>query len=291
MGILQSEKYGETKGQHESMVDERIFYEVRDIINEKRNNNHEHYCKQREDFPARGLIRCPECDRKLTAAWSTGGYKPYPYYACYMRKTHKYFCIPADTLHNNFYDLLDQITVEKELMQWIGEMVFERYNSEIHTNSHSNDQIYRDIDELEALKKTIGIKNAKGIYTDKEYLAMKEDINNQINTKKGQLNECVLETIDIKSTVEFIRYYFTHFRESWVNATLEGKRYIGCSMFPRGVVFAEGKFRTPELGRGYALTQDLRTLASNRVSPERFGRSTNSLKVRQLADLPLSICL
>jgi site-specific DNA recombinase len=278
MGILQSEKYGEAKGQQEPMIDENTYFQAREIITQKRQNNHERYCKQREDFPARGLIRCPICNRKLTAAWSSGGYKPYPYYLCYVRKAHKYVSIPASELHKQFYEQLDRITMTDEFMQWLGEMVIERYNSEIHTREHSEDQIYREIDELVALKKTIGMKNAKGIYSDKEYIAMKEDLDDQIMVKRGLISEHKLENLDIKTTVNFIRYYFTHMRESWERATLEGKLYIGCSMFPRGLVFEDGKFRTPELGRGYALTQEIHTLVSNQVSRQGFEPWTNCLK-------------
>ncbi len=34
------------------------------------------------DFPLRGLLRCAECDRALTAAWSKGRTKKYAYYFC-----------------------------------------------------------------------------------------------------------------------------------------------------------------------------------------------------------------
>lgn len=270
MGILVSEKYGETIGKHDPMIDENTYYVVRDIIAQKRTNTKERYTKQREDFPLRGILRCPYCSRKLTAGVTKGKYSKYPYYLCYSRKEHKNYNIQQDTLHKKFYALLDRMTMTVEFMKWLAEMVIEKYEAEVKVLTTSEDTVHRDIAELEDIKKTIGIKNAKGLYSDDEYLAMKEDINSQLMVKKGIISEKQMDTLDIQTTVRFIKYYFTHLRDSWERATLEGKYAIESSMFPNGLVFEDEEFRTPLLGRGYALTQEAYTSVSNRVIPQRF---------------------
>ncbi len=39
-----------------------------------------------EDFPLRGAVRCADCDNPLTACWTKGRSKHYPYYYCFTSK-------------------------------------------------------------------------------------------------------------------------------------------------------------------------------------------------------------
>ena len=36
----------------------------------------------REDFPLRGFVTCGSCEKPMTACWSKGRHKKYPYYLC-----------------------------------------------------------------------------------------------------------------------------------------------------------------------------------------------------------------
>lgn len=253
-GVLVSQKYGEAQGKHEPMIDSDTFYRVRAILTGKRPKKLERYSKQRDDFPLRGILRC-DCGRKLSSAWSKGRSKRYGYYACPSRSIHPYISHPKDDVETKFLELLDSITFDEGYMEWFGEMIVEKWEAQHSILIHSEDQVHRDIAEIEGLIETIRIKNAKGIYTDDEYLAMKDDLETQLTVKKGVVSEKKIDRLEFTTCVQFIKYYFSHMKRVWVDASLEGKLRIGGSMFPNGVIFENGDFRTPQLGRGYALTR------------------------------------
>ncbi|MDP1722950.1 MAG: recombinase family protein [Candidatus Gottesmanbacteria bacterium] len=260
-GILVSQKYGEATGQQEAMIDLDTFYRVREILTGKRPSKLERYAKQREDFPLRGILRC-ECGKKLSSAWSKGKYKKYGYYACPTRGVHKVISYGKDGengIEEAFLKLVDGITFDEGYMQWFGEMVLEKWQAQNNLLIHTEDQVHRDIAELEELLRTVRLKNAKGVYTDKEYLAMKDDLETQLAVKRGIVSEKKIDRLDVDTSVNFIKYYFSHMKRVWIDASLEGKLAIGCSMFPNGLVYEGIKFRTPELGRGYAMTREYST--------------------------------
>ena len=62
------------------------------------------------DFPLRGFIVCAECDGSLTAAWSTGRRKKYPYYECHKKVCPSYRkAIPRDELEQEFVEQLTDL--------------------------------------------------------------------------------------------------------------------------------------------------------------------------------------
>lgn len=258
IGILVSQKYGEATGKHEPMIDTDTFYRVREFLTGKRPSTHERYTKQREDFPLRGLLRC-DCGRKLSSAWSKGKNKKYGYYTCPSRTLHASISYPKDDVESKFLDLLDSINFDHDYMVWFGEMVLEKWEAQNSLLIHAEDHVHRDIQELEELLKTARMKNVKGVYTDDEYLAMKDELETQLAIKRGVVSEKKIDRLDITTTIEFIKFYFSHMRRVWTDATLEGKLSIGCSMFPNGIIFEKGNLRTPQLGRGYAMTREFST--------------------------------
>lgn len=278
MGILVSEKYGEAKGLHEPMIDEVTFYRVREILTGRRPTKNERYMRMREDFPLRQLLRCSDCPKKLTSGWSKGNTTTKGYYCCPSRGVHKSKSYDREKVHPAFIDLIKRVRVKESHMQWITEILKEKYHAQYDLLNKTSDTVEKDIEVLKATKKTLSEKHLKGLYTDEEFLEMKDNLDAQIAIKKGLVNEKKLQKIDIDTILNFIQYYFTHLDTVFIKASLEGKLRIGSSIFPEGVVFENGNFRTPILGRGYKLTNDIVSNQSLLVSREGFEPTTKSLK-------------
>ncbi len=261
-GILVSLKYGEAPGQHEPMIDMDTFYRVRDVLTGKRSNQHEHYQPAREDFPLKGVLRC-DCGRKLTAAWSKGKSKSYAYYSCAIRGEHKIVSHPKDDVKIAFNQLMDRLTMTSKFMKWFGEIVIEKYKLYIESLEMLRQPVNNDIKKLTTMLERIDLKHAEGIYTDEGYLKLKDTLEEQLAIKRGAISELKIDELEATRIMNFIEFYFSHLRLAWTRASLEGKLAIGCSIFPAGLVFEGEKFRTPQLGRGYALTQEYSTRGVN----------------------------
>jgi len=85
-GILTSNTYKEeVQGQHRPMISLEQFYKVQDALDARRVNQpivNVKRVRNNKVFPLRRIIKCSECGMGITAGWSKGRTKDYPYYRC-----------------------------------------------------------------------------------------------------------------------------------------------------------------------------------------------------------------
>ena len=279
MGILVSEKYGETKGNHEPMVDASTFYYIQSLIDGRRSEKVKHF-SLREDFALRGIVKCHLCDAKLSSAWSKGKNKKYAYYSCQSRGVHKNISFSKDKLEDAFLEYIKSLQPSEKYMQYISEFVKEKYHAKFNQLSSSADKVLKDIDLLQATKKKLAEKHLAGIYSDEDFMSMRDDLDIQIAVKEGIFSEKSLEKIDIDTILQFIVHYLTNLSTAFIEASPEGRLKIGCSIFPSGVVFDGTNFRTPEIGRGYKLNSGLTTNPAKMGDPT--GARTRNQKLKRL---------
>ena len=76
-----------------------------------------------EDFPLRGFITCACCEKPLTASWSKGRNRKYPYYMCFTKGCTEYRkSIKRDTLEGDFEVLLKELRPAANLFTMAFEM-------------------------------------------------------------------------------------------------------------------------------------------------------------------------
>ncbi|MEK7106120.1 MAG: recombinase family protein, partial [Patescibacteria group bacterium] len=241
-----SPKYGEVLGKHEPMIDLDTFYQVRFIITgRKQAQVDKEYL--REDFPLKGILVCFDCKRKLTAAWSKGKNKKYAYYTCSSRGRHKSVSYRSNVLEDQFMALLEALKPSKELSEVVKRLIVEKYNSKWALINQTSEYVREDLKKLDEKSQFILDKHAEGIYTDEEFLRLKEQIEIQYIVKKGLLSEKQLHQIDIETIMEFMKNYLSNLDKIFTNTSLKGKLAIAGSIFPNGIEISEGKVRTPEI--------------------------------------------
>ena len=250
MGVLVSEKYGETPGKHTPMVSEIDYHRVRSILT-GRAPKRPHYLNLREDFKLRKIVRCLDCNKLLTSAYCQGRNAKVPYYFCQSRKVHKISNYQRKLIEDKFFELLETVTFDEKFLTWYTEMIKEKYHSQYDEILRTHALIEQDIADLEAAKKIARQKNVSGLYSDDEYLEMKNEYDAEIITKQGILAEKKLLEIDIDTILEFTVYYLSNLSRIWLDATPEGRVAIAGSIYPNGVVFDGKEFRTATLGLGY----------------------------------------
>ncbi len=266
MGILVSEKYGETPGKHEPMIDEITFQRVRDILLGRKPKS-THYNSLREDFKLRKILICKDCNRMMTSSWAQGRTNKVPLYYCPTRGIHRSDSYNSDKLEKAFISLLQTITYDKDWLKWYTEFITEKYHSQYDDSIRTSKLIEQDIEELEGAKKMARQKNMKGVYTDEEYLEMKNEYDTEIVVKKGLLAEKKMLEIDIDAILEFVVFYLSHLDRAWLDATPEGRVAIAGSIFPQGVVWDGKQFRTEVIGLGYEAVKNAKIDPSSFSEP------------------------
>ncbi len=274
-GILTSQKYGETQGKHEAMIDERTYYAVQFAFKAKAFPI-QGRTALREDFKLRMIIRCPYCNHRLTSGWTKGKCKKYAYYFCLNCEHRDNYGL--DKAELQFMALLQKVRPTPKFLTFFRDIIKERYELEHQELSISRDTVLKDVEALEGTLKRIRDKHRDGIYTDEEYLDMKEEIKIQIVAKQSLVSEKKMDIKDIDTVLNFMEFYLNNLDKIFLKSSPEGRMKIGCSIFPEGVFFDGTNYRTPTIGLGYALIKQFEALPSNLVSRLGFEPRTNSLK-------------
>ena len=119
---LEDEPLTIIEGIHEGIIDERLFYEVQDIIEGRyKKRNRPLYNNTREELPLRGVLHCSKCDNKMTGSRSkSGGGNHHFYYHCNYCKMER---MPAGKLNGLMEDIIGHLTFTSQAKELYEEVV------------------------------------------------------------------------------------------------------------------------------------------------------------------------
>lgn len=119
------------KGKHQPLISMETYQRIQERLEENPRS------KQRkdihEDFPLRGFVLCSCCRQPMTAGWTQGRSKKYPYYrckskGCEMRNKN----IPKDTIESEFETLLSKVKPRKNILEVIRRELLVLWNKKIN---------------------------------------------------------------------------------------------------------------------------------------------------------------
>ena len=99
-----------------------------------------------EDFPLRGFITCACCNKPMTAGWSKGRNKKYPYYMCFTKGCSEYRkSILRDKLEGDFEELLKELKPAANLFTMAFEMFRDLWAAKEQSIEQDKEAIQRQI--------------------------------------------------------------------------------------------------------------------------------------------------
>jgi site-specific DNA recombinase len=161
----------EHEGKHVPMVRQEEFARVQQIIS-RRNRSLPHQ-KERLEFPLRGLVRCNSCQVYMTASFSRGRSRRYPYYHCANPKCDYRTCYPVGLAHEEFAAFLGAIAPEPELVERLG--VFINQAAEERRALQKTIRARKEAELVRMRKQSQELirMRMEGLVTDQEFLAEK----------------------------------------------------------------------------------------------------------------------
>ena len=129
-GHLNFKKWGMfmIKGHHEGIIDLSVYQKIQNLI--KQNSNAPSRVDVNNDFPLRGFVKCGCCGHPMTAGWSKGRNKRYPYYFCQLRSCdEKRKNIRGEKIEGEFEALLQTMAPSRDLFAMGFDMFEELWNN------------------------------------------------------------------------------------------------------------------------------------------------------------------
>lgn len=118
-GYVEAPKWGITirEGHHEGLITLATHQKIQDRIDGSKKAPARKDLNA--DFPLRGFVVCGDCEKPLTACWSTSkSGKRHPYYLCHNRQcASKRKSIPRDTIEGEFETILRELKPSENLFR------------------------------------------------------------------------------------------------------------------------------------------------------------------------------
>ena len=203
--------------------------------------------KRDEDFPLRGLLICSKCGRKLTAGWSSGRNKPYPYYRC-----QRIFCKSKDVrkekIEGLFFELLKRLKPKSGIIELARRIILKVWDKKVKNFSNV-------VEGYESQKN--GLIRNRNQLIDKITVVKSEDVIRKLEEKVSELRIEIEEidqlienskeiNIDYGTVADFVLSLLENPAFVWEKGSYDKKQLI------TKLVFVENPIYDRELGYGTA---------------------------------------
>jgi len=234
------------KGSFEPLVSEKIFYQVRDIL-EGRKPQITAYKRNNPLFPLRLFVTCPNCNQPLTGSQSRGRKdKKYPYYHCYNKDCNINFRIPKDRLENKFVSYLKRIRPNNDILSLFKAVVADVYNTNIHEQAKYITSLNSKLEELKGTKGRLIDLYVEGKINEDDYKFKSDSLQINEQSLKAELITSELPRDDFDNCLEYACKWISRVDKFWLESDLNTKQRVQKMIFPKGITYDTDKFRTTE---------------------------------------------
>ncbi len=199
------------KGQHQGL----ISFETHQLIMENLEGGKRRPAARadyNEDFPLRGFVSCDCCGNAMTAAWSRGKYRHYPYYRCETRGCEaKSKSVPRAKMEEGFAEIMRGLQPESGLFDIAKAMLRDAWDMRLATAKNEKGEFQKQLMEVDRqieglLDRIVDANSASvvGAYEvridklEKQKMVLLERFENTTPIK-GRLEECIELTLKFLS--------------------------------------------------------------------------------------------
>ncbi len=151
-GTVEYAPWGVTarEGRHPALISWETHRRILDRLNEDE-RPYSRRQEVREDFVLRGVIACAGCTHPLTASWSRGETRRYPYYHCHIRTCPEYGkSIARDALESAFGALLQRLETPDAVMEIVGTLLADHARLRLARLGATHGEAVQRVKKLEA---------------------------------------------------------------------------------------------------------------------------------------------
>ena len=235
------------EGQHESIIDEKLFDTVQQILDgRKKVIRPNTKVLSDENLPLRGFLICPRCQRNLTGSASTGRSGRYYYYHCIASCG---FRERAEHTNDIFEKYLEFFEIKTPIKKILKKILLENYETFIQSPLNEKKKIAQQIDVLNQKLSTARNKLFSEIIDDEEYLEIKKELKSQIEKLEEELNhsEEKREIANIQEIINKAIEAITNIAKLYTSSGIRTKREIIGSIFPEKLEFDGKHYRTARM--------------------------------------------
>lgn len=243
-GILRDPWSGEEyEGRHVAMVSKADFARVQELLDDR--GNSQPHTVLHQSFPARGYVRCPGCLGRMTAAYTKGRRKRYPYYRCKRPQcpigTKSY---AAADVHDEVSQRLSELAVPTNRRARLAAKIGAVFQA---ATECSHEELVRQsqVSKVEGQLRELVSMRASRLINDQQFEEQREALQQRLWSLRAAepLND--VEPLTPEEIEVWVQSW-SGIEKLWRTLPLESRHQLLGLVFPNGYVHEQS--RTAELG-------------------------------------------
>ena len=264
------------KGQHEGLISLETFEKIQTRL--KSSAKAPARKDINADFPLRGFVLCNDCGKPLTACWSKGKNKKYPYYLCPTKGCPSYRkSIKRDELEGAFEGVLQSIQPSEGLFALVKAMFRDVWDMRLQQSSdaakaHKSNikRLDKQIDQL--LDRIVNANNSSVVSAYEKRIAKLE---REKLLAEEQLAQCGKPRHTYEESFEHAMRFLANPWNIWKNSDLALKRTVLRLAFVEPLPYCRNQgLRTPKLSLPFKALGEIFSNKCEMAHPARFERAT-----------------
>ena len=236
------EKETVVNGIHEPIITKALFDKVQQVMYNRKRGNQKVPKAHNENFPLKGFLLCPVCNKQMTASKSKGRTQYYSYYHCVSPCKGRY---TSEEVHDMVNDFLADLTFDKQFQELYFEIIKEKLTDETKQKALGAKH-YENLNSIE--DKLIKLQD---LYIDGDMDKVGyESAKQRYENIRAELKSKEVTSEDSKKLIELYKTAtekLIAIDYQYDNSDLEHKRRIIGSIFEKEIRFENKKVRTASL--------------------------------------------
>ena len=230
------------EGLHKPIVDEKVFYEVQEVLLGRKRKMPNKIQTVREELPLRGYLECPRCGRTLTGSASTGrsGDKFF-YYHCMKGCKER---IKANETNEVFTQKLKTLNINSQAVELLMRSLKARLKANTGENKFELEKVTKDLEKNKQRLNNAQVLMLDGELNPAEYKVLKVKIEEEIMRLTSEENKLRSNTTSYDKLIDTCMKIVQNLDTAYIKADAPTKQRIIGSIFPEKLVFENNKVRT-----------------------------------------------
>ncbi|MFT6760221.1 MAG: site-specific DNA recombinase [Psychroserpens sp.] len=268
---LQEEPYQVIEGEHSGIVSEKLFFQVQQVLKGNRPNTRIEPKIQNELLPLRGILKCSNCDGKLTGSRSRGrnGIR-HAYYHCNHCGNERY---KAESANEAVVDVLNELKFSQPSKMIYKELVKRLLNGDQKGKKLKIDKLNSEIEQQSSRIERLQDSLADGLMSYEDFNNMKSRFTSLQESAQKELDELQVDNTEKAALLNNALDVIYKLGEFYTEADAKRKIKILGSIFPEMLEFDGNKCRTTKINQAVALCLSVDKGFSenkNRILPQKL---------------------
>lgn len=230
----------DVRGNFQPLVTEEVFDKVQAIL-DGRFRSVTTRARSHSDFPLRGFVKCGYCGEPLTGSWSKGRNRHYAYYHCQDGCTR---ASKAST-EGKFEEFIRQLQPNTAYVRLYRGIVLDVWRKKQGDSDRVQQALSAKTNQLRQNKAKLEEAFVYQKSIDAEtYKEMRAKLTEELTLAEMDLRDAQTEGIEVDAVLDFAQMVLLNASNLWKAAPSEQKQRLQQVLFPEGVTYSEGTYRT-----------------------------------------------